>query len=49
MTKIRIVAEIDDNVFAELCNRTNDVNILFAEDATIPKEESGITYDEEES
>ena len=50
MTKIRIVAEIDDDVFAELCGYPQDrVNILIAEDAIIPKEESRINYDEEES
>lgn len=50
MTKIRIVAEIDGDVFAELDSYTQDrVNILIAEDAIIPKEESRINYDEEES
>ncbi|NSK80081.1 hypothetical protein HQK08_09175 [Blautia massiliensis] len=50
MTKIRIVAEIDGDVFAELDSYPQDrVNILIAEDAIIPKEESRINYDEEES
>lgn len=50
MTKIRIVAEIDDDIFDELCSYPQDrVNILIAEDAIIPKEESRINYDEEES
>lgn len=49
MTKIRIVAEIDDDIFDELCSYPQDrVNILIAEDAIIPKEESRINYDEEE-
>ena len=49
MTKIRIVAEIDGDVFAELDSYPQDrVNILIAEDAIIPKEESRINYDEEE-
>lgn len=50
MTKIRIVAEIDDDIFDELCSYPQDrVNILIAEDVIIPKEESRINYDEEES
>ena len=50
MTKIRIVAEIDEDVFDELCSYPQDiVNILVAEDAAILKEESHIRYNEEES
>ena len=50
MTKIRIVAEMDEDVFDELCSyKKSRVNILFAEDAAISKEESGISYNEEES
>lgn len=38
---VRIVAEIDDDIFDELCSYPQDrVNILIAEDAIIPKEES---------
>ena len=50
MTKIRIVAEIDDDVFDELCSYPEHiVNILIAEDAAIPEEESRINYIKEES
>lgn len=50
MDKIRIVAEIDEDVFDMLCGRYDKsrVNIIFAEDATISKDDSGIKYEESE-
>lgn len=49
MTKIRIVAEMDEDIFDELCSYpTDSVDILYAEDAEIPKNKSDITYPEEQ-
>lgn len=48
MPKIRIVAEIDDDIFDELCSYSNArVNILYDEDADdISMEASNITINE---
>ena len=46
MTKIRIVAEIGEDIFDELCSYNKDrVDILYAESADeIPVDESDISY-----
>ena len=50
MTKIRVVVEMDDDIYDELCSYRKDrAEVLLAEDATISKEESGINYTKEES
>ena len=52
MEKIRLVVEVTDDMYDFLCtHQDGKVNILYAETASIPIEESSIDYnsDKEES